>query len=575
VASFVDVPGHERFVRNMLAGAHGLDAVLLVVAADESVMPQTREHFEICRLLGIARGLVVLTKCDLADADAQAVAESEVRDLLRGSFLEAAPLLRVSARTGAGLPELRQALASLAAQVGERRREGLLRLPVDRVFSLRGFGTVVTGTVVSGALAVGDELELLPAGRRTRARGLQTHGATVEGAVAGSRAAVNLAGLETGDVTRGDVLAHPGTLSTSSLLDVELSLLAEARPLEDGARVRVHLASAERLGRVRLLGAPEIAAGQSALAQIRLERPAVAGRGDRLVLRSYSPATTIGGARVLDPLPPKRRAADRPALERLRAAADPVAAAVAMVEEAGMRGVDGPTLAARLTVPLPSLAALLGSSRALVALGPDPTSYLSRSAMVALSSAVREEVARFHREHPLKAALPLEELRARVFARSPPAACDLVLEELVRAGEVLRQPDAVAASRHVVTLSPREEEARRRLLEAAEAAGLSGVELAAMASSTGMEQALLERVARVLLDGQILARVGEAFLVSRERLDRLKADVRARFPPGSRLDVAGFKELTGLSRKFAIPLLEFLDRERVTRRAGADRTVLG
>jgi len=300
VASFVDVPGHERFVRHMLAGAHGIDAVALVVAADESVMPQTREHFHICRLLGVPRGLVVLTKCDAADADSQAIAELEARELVAGSFLEAAPVVHVSARTGEGLPGLREALLALAHESPPRPLSGLLRLPVDRVFSMKGFGVVITGTLVTGDLATGEEVEALPSGRRARVRGLQVHGETVERAAAGTRTAVNLAGDVEG-LARGEVLARPGTLRATSMIDALVSLLPGARPLADGARVRVHAASAEVLARVRLLGAESLEPGKSALAQLRLESPAVAGRGDRLVLRSYSPADTIAGALVVDP----------------------------------------------------------------------------------------------------------------------------------------------------------------------------------------------------------------------------------------------------------------------------------
>jgi len=286
VVSFIDVPGHERFVRNMLAGAHGIDAALLVVAADESVMPQTREHFQICRLLGIPRGLVALTKCDVADADTQGLAELEVRELVAGSFLEGAPVVRVSARTGLGLPRLREALATLAHATPARPAAGLLRLPIDRAFTLHGFGTVLTGTVVAGRLSLGDEVELAPSGRTGRVRGLQVHGGSVAAVAAGSRAAVNVAGLELGQVRRGDVLIHPGSLRPTSLLDVELDLLAGQRPLPTQSRLRIHVASAEVLGRVRLLGTERLEPGTSGLAQLRLERSVVAGRDDRLVLRS-------------------------------------------------------------------------------------------------------------------------------------------------------------------------------------------------------------------------------------------------------------------------------------------------
>jgi selenocysteine-specific elongation factor len=573
--SFVDVPGHERFVRNMLAGAHGLDAVLLVVAADESVMPQTREHFAICRLLGIARGLVVLTKCDLADAETQALAEMEARELVAGSFLEEAPVLRVSARTGAGLEELRSALLSLAERAPVRPAEGLLRVPVDRVFTRHGFGTVVTGTVVAGTLAVGDQLEVLPAGHRARARGLQTHGDTVERASAGSRVAVNLAGLEKEDVVRGDVLGHPGTLRPTSLLDVELAQLPSAKLLTDGARVRLHVASAEVMARVRLLGGPPVPPGGRALAQLRLEQPVVAGRGDRVILRSYSPATTIGGATVLDPLPPKRRVADRPTLGRVQASTSWTEAAVVFVEEAGRVGVEAPALAARLTLPLADVLAGLRGLDAVVGLGADPVVFVSLRVLRDLTAAVRAELERFHRDHPLREALPREELRERVFAGTPAGAFDLVIASLARSGEARLLPDAVASGTHVVTLSAPEEAARTRLLEVAREAGLAGIDLGEVARRGPVARPPLERVARVLLAERMLERVGDGPLVLREHLDAFKARVRETFPPGSRLDVAAVKEMTGLSRKFVIPLLEYLDRERLTRRAGSDRTVLG
>jgi selenocysteine-specific elongation factor len=569
VVSFIDVPGHERFVRNMLAGAHGIDAVLLVVAADESVMPQTREHFHICRLLGIRSGLVALTKCDIADAESQTVAEMEVRELLAGSFLEDAPVLRVSARTGLGLPALGEALGALARRAAARPAGGVLRLPVDRAFTLRGFGTVVTGTLVSGALAPGDEVELLPGGRRARVRGLQVHGAPVERLDAGNRAAVNLAGLEIADVARGDVVVRPGTLRASRLLDVELTLLGGEKALKDLSRVRAHIASAERLARVRLLGGAPVEAGRPARVQLRLEAPAVAGRGDRLVLRSYSPANTIGGAVVLDPLPPVRRRREA-AVAAPPASADGRAAARAFVEQAGAAGIDTATLAARLTVPPADVAGLLEGTD-VVAVGRDPLGYLSRPALDGLGAGVRAALARFHAESPLRAAMPREELRRRVFGRAPEGALERVLEELGAAGHVRATADGVALARHEVRLSSEEEQARGAVLEAARTSGLEGVDLDRLAARAS--RPVLERVCKVLVAEGELRRVGEG-LVHAAALDQLKARVRERWPPGSRLDVGAFKEMTGLSRKFTIPLLEYLDRERVTRRSGNDRLVL-
>jgi selenocysteine-specific elongation factor len=574
VASFVDVPGHERFVRHMLAGAHGIDAVLLVVAADESVMPQTREHFQICRLLGTPRGLVALTKSDLADETAQAVAEQETAELVRGSFLEGRPIVRVSARTGEGLPALRDALLELALEAEPRSAAGLLRLPVDRVFSMKGFGTVATGTLVAGTLSAGEELEVLPAGRRARVRGLQVHGASRDHAVAGTRTAVNLAGVDTGELVRGDVLVRPGTLAASSMLDVELHLLPEARPLRDGARVRVHAASAEALARVRLLEPGPPAPGRAALAQLRLESPVAAGRGDRLVIRSYSPAATIGGALVLDPLPPRRRVKDRAAVERLRAASRPAEAALALVSEAGAAGIAEVRLAARLTLPAPELRAALAASPGLVSLGQEEPVLVAASALAELGAAALRVLEAYHAAEPLRAAMPREALRDSAFASAPAAAFERVLRDLAGAGRIRLAPDAVALSGHAVRLRPDEQEARRLLSEAARVAGLAGVEVEALAASTRQEPALLERVARVLVSEKALARVGERGLVDPQALEELKRRLRERLASGAKVEVGVVKQLTGLTRKHVIPLLEYLDRERVTRRAGADRVLL-
>lgn len=571
-ASFVDVPGHERFVRNMLAGAHGVDAVMLVVAADESVMPQTREHFHICRLLGIPRGVMVLAKCDLADEEMKALAQIEMRELVSGSFLEGAEIVPVSARTGEGLDDLRSALVRMAGETKERPHDGLLRLPVDRSFTLRGFGTVVTGTLVSGSLGVGEEVEILPVKRTVRIRGIQIHGQAVDRAVAGHRTAVNLVGVEVAEVSRGDVLAKPGTLRPTSLIDVVVSLLPGQRPLEDQTRVRVHVASDEVMARVRVLGAEQIEPGRRGFAQLRLERRAVAGRGDRLILRSYSPLTTIGGAQVVDPVPPRRRRRD---VENLAALAEePLArAALRLIDTTAADGISVSALAARLTLPANHLAALLAGEPEVVLLGREGSAFLSRRTVDMLAAAALALLQRFHTDNPLRVSMPREELRRRLFSRSPEGAFEEVLGRLEAGGKIRVQADGLAVRGHEVRLTGREADARHLLLDAARAAGLPGIELPRLAESSGQERSLLEGVSRLLLTEGLLDRVGEA-VVHHEALDALKAEVRRRWPAGSHVDVGGFKEMTGLSRKFVIPLLEYLDRERVTRRSGNDRVVL-
>jgi len=563
--AFVDVPGHERFVRNMLAGVHGIDAVLLAVAADESVMPQTREHFEICRLLGIPGGIVALTKCDVADPELQELCRREILELTAGSFLEGAPLVRCSARTGQGLDELRRQLSELRREDRGERERGPLRLPVDRVFTMRGFGTVVTGTLVSGRVETGEELELLPSGRKTRARGIQAQGQPVGCAVAGQRTALNLAGLEVGEVRRGEVVARPGTLRASSVMDAEIELLGDARPLRDRARVRVHMGSGEWLARVRLADGGTLPPGASGLAQLRLERPGVAAWNDRVVLRSYSPLATIGGGRILDPLA-ARRGRIAPEVARGLAAGDRATAASVFLSLAGSRGLDAATLAARLGSTADFARAFAAVSGA-VELGGG--GLISSEALDRLEEAGRARLAAYHREHPLRHGMPREELRRAAFASAAPGAFELILERAAAAGELVAAGDGVAAAGHAVTLSPDEEAARRALCEAALEAGLQGLDAAALAR-LGLPAAPRDRVTRLLRSEGVLVGIGGS-LVHRESLDQLAARLREGWPPGAPLEVADFKRLTGLTRKHAIPLLEYLDSAGVTRRSGTAR----
>ncbi|MEO7158682.1 MAG: selenocysteine-specific translation elongation factor, partial [Vicinamibacterales bacterium] len=374
--AFVDVPGHERFVKTMLAGVGGIDCVLLIVASDESVMPQTREHFDICRLLRVPRGLVVLTKSDLADAETRELVRQEVAALVKGSFLEGADVIDVSSTTGDGLDRLRAAMVAPASEVRSRPIDGPARLPIDRAFSMKGFGTVVTGTLVSGRIAADAELVIQPGDRSVKVRGVQVHGRATDAAVAGQRAAINLGGVDVHDVARGETLMTPGAFTVTRRIDAEIDLLSSAKTLKHGARVRMHHGTAEVLGRVSIAGASafakatadrsvdEIAPGSSALVRLRLEAPAVMTRGDRFIVRAYSPPITIGGGVVLDAAPTRpgiRTAAGRESLERLRIDGDSTAAIRSMVDAAGVPGLVTASLIARAGVAPGQLGALLQS----------------------------------------------------------------------------------------------------------------------------------------------------------------------------------------------------------------------
>ena len=588
--AFVDVPGHERFVRNMIAGASGIDAVLLVVAADESVMPQTREHFDICRLLNVDRGLVALTKCDLVDAEMLELVRLETRELLDGSGLQDAPIVPVSARTGAGLEALRAALAAVAA-APPRAADGQVRLPVDRAFTVRGAGTVVTGTLVSGQIRADMELEVLPAGRRVRVRGVQVHGQTRKAAGAGRRVAVNLHGIDADELSRGDALVTRGAYDTTRRFDASVTLLPDAPALRHGARVRCHHGTAEAMARIALsasTGAPDdgeepaflttLEPGGGAFARVRVEAPLALTRGDRFVLRAYSPPVTIAGGQVLDPLPPRGRFRSPRGVARLRrlgAAGGAADGLLVMVEEGGGRGVTREALARRLGVTAARLdrsAAALEAEQRVVAIG---NRLVAPADLRVVREALLALVAHFHAAQPLAAGLPREEARERLSRRAAPAVIDHVVAGLVAEGKIVAT-DHLALAEHRIVLSADEERVRKRLAELYRAAGLAPPDGGQAASAAGAQPALADRMLELLVrDGTLVKVEGLAF--HKERLDRLVADVaqlKSTADGPARIDIGMFKERFGVSRKYALPLLGYLDRMRITRRVGNARLVL-
>ena len=595
--AFVDVPGHERFVRNMLAGASGIDCVLLVIAADESVMPQTREHFDICRLLGVGGGLVALTKADLVDEETLELVRLETRELIAGSFLDGAPLVPVSARTGAGLDDVRRELAALADGVAGRVDSGIPRLPIDRAFSVKGFGTVVTGTQSSGVIEGEGELTLMPAGRRVKVRGLQVHGEPRSRSRAGQRVAVNLAAIGVDHLQRGDTLTTEDGLCASRRFDGRVTLLAGARPLKYGARVRFHQGTSEVMARLAMGAArsttgkgdggvaeevPEfpgvLASGGSAFARLHLERPVALTRGDRFVLRAYSPMITIGGGVVLDPSPPGGRLRSVAGFERTRrldALDDDAAAVLTMVGETAGAGVTLGALAPRVgrtVAEVRRAAATLVEQGALVAMGERlvaaATAEAAREALLAIAGA-------YHRAHPLEPGLPREEARERLARQAGPALFDHVAQALVAAGRLAAGRHLVLST-HRIVLTDEETRVKDELAGLFLREGLSPPDPAVWARERGVDAALADRMLKLLVRDGTVERL-ETLLFHREVLERLRQDVaglRAGAGEPVRIDVAWFKQRFGITRKFAIPLLEYLDRVRVTRRAGRERIVV-
>ena len=580
---FVDVPGHERFVRNMLAGAAGFDVVLLVVAADESVMPQTREHIEICRLLGIRTAVVALTRTDLVeDPELIELAALEVRELLEGAAMAEAPVLPVSSRTGAGLDRLRAALAAAASRARPREETGPLRLPVDRAFTMRGFGVVVTGTLVSGQAAVGGEVEVLPAGERARLRGLQVHGKAVGTAAAGQRVAMNLSRVRF-RVERGSVVGAPGELRATRMLDATLEALRwAAGPIRDQDRVHLHLGAAASLARVRLLGgAKELAPGESGFVQLRLEKPLTAVRGDRYIVRRYSPVITIGGGAVLDAAPPKRSPKSAAARARVAALdeADDAEAAVSFVAEAGVRGLTEAGLARRLGLRAPESARVAGALRErgeILRFGERRGAgaggiLLAASSVRTLEDRMLALVAAWEARHRLRAGMAIEQLREQTGASAPVA--DGTFSRLVAAGALGRDGDTVSTAGRRIELSAREQEVLDGLARLLKERGITPPTVAEAAAALRAPAELVEAMRR------LLARDGRAVAVSPDlyfdagRLADLRRSVAAQAAVSPEIDVPWFKENFNLSRKHAIPLLEWLDRERVTVRVGNRRRI--
>ncbi len=597
---FVDVPGHERFVKNMLAGAHGIDLVMLVVAADESVMPQTREHFDICRLLEVKSGIVVITKADLVDDDELLqLVESDIADFVRGSFLEGAPVFRVSSRTvgqtgqlgqpgqpGLGIDELKKALAKLAAKIPERDERAVARLPIDRVFTIKGFGTVVTGTLVAGRIRAGDELDLLPSSaRRTRARGLQVYGRAVQEAKAGERTAVNLQGMEVGEIERGQVLAPAGRLHAGSMIDVHLHLLRSApRTLRNRSRTHLHIGTAEALARVVLLGVSQLAPGDSVFAQLRLETPILALPGDHFIIRSYSPAATIGGGIVIDALPHKHRlregALAGSQLEKLEAA-DETERIALFLEMSGEQGMGNAEIAARSgssDEAIKRAAEVLEKSRRVVVADRQSLLLLARPAFEGLAKRVTAMLKGFHQRSPLASGMGREELRDRVFAHLPQEVFRAVIGHLTDRKEIVAEKDLLRLGTHRIALTPEEEAAKEHLAGIYARARLQPISLeeaiAQAGPQFGIDSGRAQRFAQMLIASGELVRVSD-LIFHRSALESLRALMdRFKAEKGPRIDVGAFKDLTGVSRKYAIPLLEYLDRQRVTRRVGDVREIL-
>jgi selenocysteine-specific elongation factor len=576
----IDVPGHERFVKNMVAGATGIDLLAFVIAADEGIMPQTREHFEICRLLGVKRGLVILTKKDMVDAEWLALVQEDVRQFLAGSFLADAPMVAVSSTTGEGLDEVRKVLDTLVRTSEFSEAHGPFRLPVDRVFSMKGFGVVVTGTSISGRIGVGEDITVYPQGHTAKIRGIQVHGQDVELVEAGKRTAINIQGLDTEMIARGNMLATPGTLAPSYLLDGDFFYLSScAKPLKNRSRVRVHIGTAEIMGRIVLLEDEELAPGSRANVQILLEEPLGAWPGDRYVVRSYSPVATIGGGGIWNGSPPKRRRFKEANSEifGLYQEGSPEDISLLHLREAGVAGLTFESLCVKMGQFGKRFRKLLDtpiSSRKIIMVDSERQRMVAAETFEGMGASLTKILADFHRDNSMKPGLSKEELRSRLHADMDQRFFQLLLNTLVKQGAIVVDEATVRLASHQVSLKADAMSIRAEMETFYSEAGLTPPTVREVQERFAKYPVpLVREVLELLVREQVLVKISEDLYFQSRAMAVLQEQLVAFIKKEGEIDAPRFKNLTGLTRKFSIPLLEYFDKIKVTIRVG-DRRLL-
>jgi len=573
----VDVPGHERFIRNMVSGASGIDMVIMVIAADEGVMPQTREHLHICSLLGIKKGLVALTKVDMVAEEWRDLVKDDVHEFLKGTFLEASPVIPVSSITGAGLEELLDAFGRVASEIEGESDAGIFRLPVDRAFTMKGFGTVVTGTLISGDIKLGEEVEILPTGVTAKVRGIQIHNQSATIAEAGQRTAINLQGVEKDTIVRGDVLARPRTLKPSIRLDVCVEYLSNnSRRLKNRNLVRFHVGTNEAIGRIILLDREDVEPGAKASAQVVLESPIVAMARDRFVIRSYSPVTTIGGGMIVDPLPKKHKRNSEKVnheIDLLHDGTDTERAAI-IIERSGIEGIGISELEMRTGVHQNILKDILGtlsSKKQVVVLDVDESRIISFSIYQNLQGRILLEMRAYHERYPLKEGVSKEELRSTAGQFARPRLFNMAVRELEKRGEIVVERENIRLSGHRVDLKGELEDMRSKIAEIYMDAGLTPPSIKELMEKFAGQRSLAESVINVMLKEGSLVKINEDLYFHKEVLTRLREDYKSLLVRDGKATPASMKELTSLSRKFIIPLMEYFDITKLTIRAGDHR----
>jgi selenocysteine-specific elongation factor len=574
----IDVPGHEKFVRHMVAGVWGIDLVALIIAADEGVMPQTKEHLDICKLLKVKKGLVVLTKIDLVERELLDLVREEVTDIVNGTFLKGAPILAVSSLTGEGIPQLISTLDDLAKEVEGRSSDGLLRLPIDRIFIMKGFGTVVTGTMVSGKLSLGETVAILPSGVEGKVRNLQVYNQPVEEAMAGERAAVNLQGIEASAIQRGDVLVHPKTLTSTQLLDVYLEYLPVApRPLKHRTQQKYHLGTNSTPASIFLLDQEELAPGENGFAQLRLERPIVAMPQDRFVIRGSGVIQTLGGGVVLDTHPIKHRRYSQPVIHDLVLLKDGSSeqAIHQQILRSGMAGISFGDLLNRVAMPPNKIKTLLGKMIErgdFLLVDPEKIKVIEAGQYQRLREMALSQLSEFHHQYPMKTGLAKEELRSKLPVEVDVKLFQILINGLIQSKEVVLEKDKLRLPGHQIT-SADERGLLKRVEETILKGRLQPPSPAEVSAEWSEEEEEVLAVFEHLVHEGILVKIKSSMYFHRIPFENLKGELIDYLKSHREITTPQFKELTGVSRKYAIPLIEYFDQMKLTIRLGEKRVL--
>ena len=570
----VDVPGHEKFIKNMVAGATGIDIVVMVIAADEGVMPQTREHMEICTLLGIRHGMVAVTKIDMVDEEWLELALEDIRDFVRGTFLEEAPIAAISSETKQGIPEFIKALDALAAKIPERPPTDLFRLPIDRVFTMKGFGTVITGTLISGRVQVGDTIRIYPSEITSKVRGIQIHNQSANEATAGMRTAINFQGLEKAAINRGEVLSKQGTLLASYMVDVSLRYLASnKKPLKNRTRVRFHTGTSEVLGNVILLDRDELPPGDDTVVQLRLDAPVSLVKDDRFVIRSYSPIYTIGGGQVLNPIPIKHKRLKPETVEALKELGDqePEVIIAFHTEASGYKGVSFSHLKIMSNLADKQLGnALQGllSKKILIQVDKENRIYIHHSGFEKLKNDTRGRLADFHSANPLKTGMSKEELKTKFPPYLTAKLFNLTLTQMIKENEIVQEENTVRLASHAVSLGGKQADIKDKILDTYHKSGLQPPYFKELAKSLDADAKRARDVLMHLVDEGSIVKVKEDLYFHVKAINDLKNRLVGFLEAQGEITTPQFKEMTAVSRKFVIPLAEYFDSTNVTLRVG-------